>query len=151
MTQTDETGATLSYLATEAQFQFVKELQTRNLVVPVVGDFAGGKALKAIGQYLREHGSVLTAFYVSNVESYLRQDDKWMSFCGNVASIPHDEASVFVRPMAVGLRATRWRVAFAEATADRRPGVRPLQAPLGRIAAEVDGCAVAEAAPGRMK
>jgi len=152
MTQTDETGATLSYLANEAQFQFVKELETRNLVVPVVGDFAGGKALKAIGRYLREHDSVLTAFYVSNVESYLRQDDKWMSFCGNVASIPFDETSVYVRPMAVGQQGDGTAAStFAEATADRGPGARPLQAPLGRIAAEVHGCAAAEAAPGRMK
>ena len=152
MTQTDDTGAMLSYLATEAQFQFVKELETRNLVVPVVGDFAGAKALKAIGQYLRDHDSVLTAFYVSNVESYLRQDDKWMSFCGNVASIPHDETSVFVRPMAVGLQGDgMWPSTFAEATADKWPGARPLQAPLGRIAAEVDGCDVADAAPGRMR
>lgn len=142
MTQTDGEGNVLSYLASEAQFQLVKELQTRNLVVPVVGDFAGGKALKSIGQYLRSHGSVLTAFYVSNVESYLRQDEKWLSFCGNVASLPYDHRSLFVRPMGVGMQA---------GSGVAGPAARPLQTPLGLVAAEVEGCAVTEAAPGRMK
>jgi len=57
-----------------------------------------------------------------------------------------------VRPMAVGLQGDgMWPSTFAEATADKWPGARPLQAPLGRIAAEVDGCDVADAAPGRMR
>jgi hypothetical protein len=141
MTQTDAAGQPLSYLATEAVFQEVKELQTRNLVVPIVGDFAGGKALKAIGQYLREHGSVLTAFYVSNVESYLRLEDKWLSFCGNVTALPFDDTSVFVRPMGLGM--------LPDAAAS--PAARALQTPLGRVAVETAGCTVGDAPGVRMQ
>ena len=44
MTATDNAGRPLSYLQTEANFLFLKDLESRNLVVPVIGDFAGPKA-----------------------------------------------------------------------------------------------------------
>ena len=82
----------------KSSFQFLKDLQTQNLVVPVVGNFGGPKALRAIGKYLREHGgATVTAFYVSNVEQYLRQDGLWTAFCENVAALPLDARSTFVR------------------------------------------------------
>ena len=93
----DANGAERSYLSTEEGFQFLKTLQGRNLVVPVVGNFAGPKALRAVGEYLRERKGVVTAFYVSNVESYLR-GSLWDDFCGNVATMPIDDMSVFIRP-----------------------------------------------------
>ena len=43
-----------SYLSSEASFRFLKDLETRNLVVPVVGNFAGPKAIRAVGQILKE-------------------------------------------------------------------------------------------------
>ena len=49
----------------------LKDLQSRNLVVPVVGDFGGPKAIRAIGEYLKSHGATVAAFYLSNVEQYL--------------------------------------------------------------------------------
>ena len=52
MTTTDAAGAMRSYLATESNFAVMKDLQARNLVVPVVGNFGGPKAIRAIGQWL---------------------------------------------------------------------------------------------------
>jgi hypothetical protein len=99
MLQADVAGQPLSYLASEERFSFLKDLEARNLVVPVVGDFGGPKALKAIGAYLKGLGAVVTAFYLSNVEQYLRQEGRLETFrCANVASLPLDAASVFIRP-----------------------------------------------------
>jgi hypothetical protein len=92
----DGTGVR-SFLASEESFRFLKDLQERNLVVPVIGDFGGPKALRAVGQYIRERGATVTAFYLSNVEQYLEQDGKWVAFCQNVASMPLDAASTFIR------------------------------------------------------
>ena len=66
-------------------------------MVPVVGDFGGPKALRAIGTYLKAQGATVTAFYLSNVEQYLYQDGKWDAFCRNVASMPLDSSSSFIR------------------------------------------------------
>jgi hypothetical protein len=99
MTSRDSARVERSYLASESNFMTVKALQTHNLIVPLVGDFAGPKALRAVGSYLKEHGATVTAFYVSNVEDYLRSDNVMPQFCANVSSMPLDAASVFIRPM----------------------------------------------------
>ena len=39
----------------------------------------------------------MSAFYLSNVEQYLRQDGIWNNFCANVATLPLDETSTFIR------------------------------------------------------
>jgi len=96
-TATDLAGTQHGYLATEANYRRVKDLQARNLVVPIVGDFAGPKALRSIGAYLRQHGVVVRAFYTSNVEQYLFRNEAALAFYANVAMLPTDKDSVFVR------------------------------------------------------
>jgi hypothetical protein len=97
MTADDGTGKQRSYLATEENFKFLKDLETRNLLVPVVGNFAGPKALRAVATYLKEHKQIVSLFYLSNVEQYLRQDGIWDAFCRNAATLPIDKSSVFIR------------------------------------------------------
>ena len=95
----DSTNSPRSFLSSEENYQFLKSLQEKNLIVPVSGDFGGPKAIRAIGAYIREHGSVLRAFYVSNVEQYLFMEaGKPKTFYDNVATLPIDAKSVFVRP-----------------------------------------------------
>ena len=65
--------------------------------MPVVGNFGGPKALRAVGKYVRDHGATVSAFYLSNVEQYLNQDGIWGNFCANVASMPLDAGSTFIR------------------------------------------------------
>ena len=97
MTATDAAGLARSYLASEENFKVMKDLHERNLLVPAVGDFGGPKALRAVGKYIKDHGATVTAMYLSNVEQYLRQDGKWALFCGNIASMPLDDSSTFIR------------------------------------------------------
>ena len=96
-TATDAEGRNRSYLANEENFRIVKSLESRNLIVPIVGDFAGSKALRAVGRYLAEQGATVTAFYVSNVEQYLFQNDVWRNFYENLSGLPLDDGSVFIR------------------------------------------------------
>jgi hypothetical protein len=102
MTATDLQGVSRSYLATEDRFAVLKDLETRNLVVPVVGDFGGPKAIRAVGAYLKARGGTVAAFYLSNVEQYLYQDGKWAAFCANVATLPLDDSSTFIRSSSGG-------------------------------------------------
>ena len=97
MMATDAAGTLRSYLATEENWQVLKSLEARNLVVPVVGNFAGPKALKSVGAWLKQHGAVVSAFYLSNVEQYLNMDGIWMDFCRNSLEIPIDDNSQFIR------------------------------------------------------
>jgi hypothetical protein len=97
----DDTGAPQGFLARDADYQRVRSLHERNLIVPITGDFGGPKALRAIGAWVRERGGRVSAFYVSNVEQYLFQDGKNGTFYDNVATLPTDDTSVFIRPYAL--------------------------------------------------
>ena len=74
MTADDGTGKNRSYLANEENFNILKDLEARNLIIPVVGDFGGNKAIRAVGQYLKSVDATVSAFYLSNVEQFLTQD-----------------------------------------------------------------------------
>jgi len=90
-------GQYMSYLASEENFSFLKDLETRNMLVPAVGDFGGDKAIRAVGKYLKSVDATVSAFYLSNVEQYLVMDGKWDRFCGNASSLPLDSSSMFIR------------------------------------------------------
>ncbi|MEO8259154.1 MAG: hypothetical protein ABI868_17545 [Acidobacteriota bacterium] len=124
MVATDSIGQPRGYLASRESFNYVKELETRNLVVPVVGNFAGAKAIRAVGAYLKARDATVSAFYLSNVEQYLRLQRGWNTFCANVAALPLTETSTFIRA-GHGGRVSRGTALTAE---------------LGDMAAEVEGC-----------
>jgi hypothetical protein len=96
-TRSDGAGTNHGYLASEANYAFLRDLERRNLVVPIVGDFAGDKALAAVGRYVRDRGAAVTAIYTSNVEQYLFQNDVWRTYYENVARLPTDDTSTFIR------------------------------------------------------
>jgi hypothetical protein len=100
MTATDEAGVQRGYLASEATFAVMKDLESSNLVVPVVGDFGGPKAIRVIAAYLRAHNATVSAFYLSNVEQYLAE--KAVNFCRNVRALPLDASSTFIRSSSRG-------------------------------------------------
>ena len=97
MTSDDGRGQMRSYLANEENFAFLKDLETRNLVVPVVGDFGGDKAIRSVARYVAGIDARVSAFYLSNVEQFLLQDGKWEKFCTSTSTLPLDETSVFIR------------------------------------------------------
>ena len=108
MTMPDLVGTPRSFLADEASFRFVKSLQSRNLVVPIVGDFAGAAALRGVGQFVRRHGDVVRAFYGSNVGVYLTTSQT-RAYCANLATLPVSADAWFIesnalRPFAAKLR-----------------------------------------------
>lgn len=98
MTATDQVGRNRSYMGSDEAFAILKDLQQRNLIVPVVGDFGGNKALREVGNWIRRQGATVGVFYVSNVEQYLfQQSDAWRRFYGNVSDMPLDRRALFVR------------------------------------------------------
>lgn len=103
LVEVDGSGATRSYLATEANYRWLRDFESKNLLVPIVGDFAGPKALRGVGQWVRDHKATIGAFYTSNVEQYLFQDpNNWRNFYQNVATLPVTESSLFIRSLSNG-------------------------------------------------
>jgi hypothetical protein len=93
----DLTGKQCNYLVAEDDFQFVRSLENRNLLIPTVGNFAGDKAFRAVGKILKERGEKVTAFYTSNVEYYLMGDTSFDRYADNVRQWPLDPRGVLIR------------------------------------------------------
>ncbi|MEZ4455499.1 MAG: hypothetical protein R2882_02960 [Gemmatimonadales bacterium] len=94
---TDLNGNQASYLGSEDRWRKVRDLERRDLVVPVVGNLAGPSAIRNIGAYLRETRRTVSLFYISNVEQYLFRDDLFPAFVANVRSLPTTDESLIVR------------------------------------------------------
>ena len=95
----DSAGVKRAFLGSDADFQFLRNLHLRNLIIPVVGNFGGTQALRMVGDYLRERNIVLSAYYTSNVEQYLfTPTELWRQYYLNVSRMPLDSMSIFIRP-----------------------------------------------------
>jgi hypothetical protein len=97
MAATDRNGESWSYLSSDAAYQYIRDLHRRNLIIPLVGDFAGRSTLRKVSEYLKQRNATVTAFYVSNVENYLSGPGVLQNFHANVATLPIDASSMFIR------------------------------------------------------
>ncbi len=100
--ETDRGGRQWSFLASEADFQFVRSLERRDLVIPVTGDLAGPSALAGIGGLMKERGDRLSAIYTSNVEFYLSRGSGFDRFIGNLSRLPRTDRSLVIRSIFPG-------------------------------------------------
>lgn len=115
MSARDVTGEPRSFLASDDAFRFVKALHTRNLIVPIVGDFAGSRALHHVGGYVRARRGLVTAFYGSNVGVYLTKDGM-RAFCRNLGALPASRNAWFIDSDSVRSLATRLRTCAPDGT-----------------------------------
>lgn len=100
---TDRNGRQGHYLASEDGFQFVRALQARDAVIPVVGDVSGPSALSAIGEAVADREEHITAFYISNVEFYL-SGERYEQFIDNLGRLPRAPGGVMIRSIFGGGR-----------------------------------------------
>jgi hypothetical protein len=107
MTASDGNGRNWSYLANDENFRTIKNLELRNRIVPVVGNFGGPKALRAVAAYLKKQNLVISTFYTSNVQQYLVQDGIWETFRDSARTLPMDGTSTMIRSERGGFAGAR--------------------------------------------
>jgi hypothetical protein len=95
--EVDGAGKQRNYLASEDAFAFVKSLEARNRVIPVVGNLGGRTALLSIGRWLEAHDEKLSLLYASNVEFYLFREDAFAQFVDNLTHLPHTRRALLIR------------------------------------------------------
>jgi hypothetical protein len=143
MAATDLEGNAWGFLASETNYAAIRDLHARNRVVPVVGDFAGDKALPGIARFVEQEEGIVNVFYVSNVERYLwEQGDHGKTFYDNLALLPRDDDSLLVRSVTSDIsvrlgipipdQPAKWRT-FVTTIAEDLDGIRS-----GRIASYRD-------------
>jgi hypothetical protein len=99
---TDRSRRMWNYLASEADFQFLRSMQARNAIVPVVGDVAGSHAMRAIGAAIASRRLQVSALYISNVENYLFRDRVFDEYTENLTRLPRGPKSVIIRSIFLG-------------------------------------------------
>ncbi|MBL8206378.1 MAG: hypothetical protein JNM09_19225 [Blastocatellia bacterium] len=95
--QTDLNGRLGNFWASNEDFDFLRAMHRKNLIIPVVGNFGGPKALAAIGEYLKKNGFTVTAYYTSNVEQYLFDGELFAAWANNARKLPLTDKSLFIR------------------------------------------------------
>ena len=93
----DPEGGATSFLGSEESYARVRRLVVDNRVLPIVGDFGGAHALRAVAADMRERHETLGVFYASNVEQYLFEQHTYGAFVTSVDAMPHDDESRIVR------------------------------------------------------
>jgi hypothetical protein len=99
ITQTDLHNKQGGFLASDEDYNYVRNLHLKNLLVPVTGNFAGTKAFAAVGDYIRQHGLVVNTIYCSNVEQYLFEYQVFDGFAANIKKLPLNDQSLFIRTL----------------------------------------------------
>ena len=99
ITQSDLNNKQGGFLASDEDYNYVRNLHLKNLIVPVTGNFAGTKAFAAVGDFIRKHGLVVNTIYCSNVEQYLFEYQVFDGFAANVKKLPINEQSLFIRTL----------------------------------------------------
>jgi hypothetical protein len=97
LTQTDLNGKQGGFLTNDEDYNFVRGLQLKNLIIPITGNFAGTKAFPAVASYLRQHKLTVSTIYTSNVEQYLFEYDVFDGFVSNIKKLPINDQSLFIR------------------------------------------------------
>jgi hypothetical protein len=93
----DLEGKPAHFLSRPDDYDHLRRLARQGRLIPLVGDFAGPHALRAVAKFARERGERVTAFYVSNVEFYLLRGGVFPSYVENVRALPLSESSQFIR------------------------------------------------------
>jgi hypothetical protein len=98
----DSSGHAWNYLGTEDDYQFLRGLEGRDGVIPVVGDVAGPHAMRAIAADIGGRGERVSAFYISNVENYLFRDGSFTRYAENIGRLPRSSRSLVIRSIFSG-------------------------------------------------
>lgn len=114
--ETDGAGHQCNFLASEGDFQFVCSLEQRELVIPVVGNLSGSRALAAVGRMMEERGDRLSVFYSSNIEFYLFRDNTFSRFVENLSHLPHTSQTLIIRSVFAGVYLLPTQPGYASAS-----------------------------------
>ena len=100
--EVDRQGQKRSFVATESDFLFLKDLQARHMVIPIVGDLSGPTALAGVGKLLTDQKQQVAAIYTSNVEFYLFGEGTFPRWVANLRRLPLQPGSLIIRSVFPG-------------------------------------------------
>ena len=84
----DAEGRPAHFLATEALYREVRDLQRAGRVAPIVGDYGAAGGLDRLGEWLRNRGELVAFIYISDVEDFSIRNGRFDTYIRNLQSLP---------------------------------------------------------------
>jgi hypothetical protein len=98
LTARDLEGNMSCVFNSDEDYAFIRDLQMKNLIIPVTGDVSERHALRSIGDFMKQYRLKLSAYYVSNFEEYVIKSYRtWEGWISNVKNLPINDKSVIIR------------------------------------------------------
>jgi hypothetical protein len=94
---TDRDGKPGHFLATEAGYIAVRDLQRTDRVVPLVGDYSAADTLPRLAGWLRARDLKVGVFYISDVEFFLLRGGQFKAYIANLSALPWAPGALVVR------------------------------------------------------
>ena len=93
----DRQGSPAHFLANDATYQTVRQAQSGDRLIPLVGDFAGDLTMRNLALWLRDRSLKLGVLAISDVEFFLIRDGKFPTYAANLAALPWAEGAILIR------------------------------------------------------
>ena len=93
----DRVGQPAHFLARDEWYAAVREAHLGDRIIPLVGDFAGPRALPALADWLRRRHLALSVLAISDVEFFLLRGGQFPAYVANLARLPWLEGAVLIR------------------------------------------------------
>jgi hypothetical protein len=94
----DAKGRQENFLQSQDDYDFVRDMHRKNLIIPLVGNFGGEKTLRHLGKWLTGQNLQVSVFYVSSVEYHIRNSGTiWTNWLANFDSLPWEENGILIR------------------------------------------------------
>jgi hypothetical protein len=130
----DRMGRPGHFLATEAGYATVRDLQRADLCVPLVGDYSAADVLPRLAAWLRARDLKIGVYYISDVEFFLLRGGQFRAYAANLSRLPWAPGALVVRTSTREIEHPE-RVAGDSSTTISRPvSAFLVEAHAGRIA-----------------
>jgi hypothetical protein len=97
MAERTRSGRPGHWLADDAMFETVRALQRNDSILPVVADWSGGSAMRAVADHQRKMKMQVGVVYVSDVEFFLFRGGLFDRYVASLAGLPIHPRAVVVR------------------------------------------------------
>lgn len=91
-------GECNNFLISQEDYDYVREMHRKNLIIPLVGNFGGDRTLKYLGKWLDGRNLKISEFYVSSVEFHIHNKSHlWPKWLSNIDSLPWADNAIIIR------------------------------------------------------
>ncbi len=100
----DRSGWPAHFLSDDRPYATLRAIQLGDRLVPIVANVVGGRAMPALGRWLKDRSMRVGVLYISDVEYFLIKGGTFGAFLENLKALPWADGAVVIRTSTRPLR-----------------------------------------------